>query len=322
MANFHYYPARVDSKRPLGVVNIEQFVEAIKNPNPHIRQVFKQIAESEAGAMAARASGDLFNEKAYRKIKDNLKQQNLFYFTPCVFTDGQGRGYSNIQYFNGIAVLDFDHIDNAEKLKNYVFFNYNCVICAFLSPSKKGVKFLIKIPKIVRVTGGQLAPLSPEIMEFKEYYYGLGAEFERFKGWDGTGQNCILPLFLSYDPDILYRGDAIEWTKKGKVLDAFKASTAPAVRVETDDEKKRRIYENIKKAFDLINDNGHPQVRAAGVSLGGYVSSGYLSQFEAEEFIFSCIRANAYLSKGVDGYCKTARTAVQTGLKSQLFLRD
>lgn len=105
------------------------------------------------------------------------------------------------------------------------------------------------------------------------------------------------------------------------MLNAFTVSTAPAVAIETTDEQKRRVLENIKKAFDAINDNGHPQVRAAGVSLGGYVASGYLDKFEAVSFVEGLIKSNNYLSKGVEGYCKTARTAIETGLKSQLFLK-
>lgn len=292
---FQFYPAYVNSKKPIGTVTLEEFIKAIKSPSDKIKEVFAQIAEAE------KVRDD--------KRKAELKQENLFYFTPCVYTDGLGRSYSNIGFFTGIAVLDFDHIENAKNFKEFVFFNYNCVICAFLSPSKKGVKFLVKIPVVKTVE------------EFKEYYFGLGVEFEKFNGWDGSNQNAILPLFLSYDPELLYRDDAVEWTKKGKMLNAFAISTAPAVTIETTDEQKRRVCENIKKAFDAINDNGHPQVRAAGVSLGGYVASGYLDKFEAISLIESLIKSNNYLSKGVEGYCKTARTAIETGLQSQLFLK-
>ena len=292
---FQFYPAQIKSKRPIGTVTLDDFIKAVKEPNDKIKEIFRLIAQAEAVRDDA--------------AKAKLKQENLFYFTPCVYTDGLGRSYSNIGHFNGLAVLDFDHIEDAETFKNYVFYNYNCVICGLLSPSKKGVKFLVKIPVVKSVD------------EFKEYFFGLGVEFEKFKGWDGSGQNPILPLFLSYDPELLYRSDAVEWIKKGKMLNAFKEAVAPAIKIDTTDEDKRRVCENIKKAFDCIIDNGHPQVRAAGVSLGGYVASGYLDKYEAETFIYSLIASNNYLSKGIDGYKKTARTAIETGLKSQLFLR-
>jgi hypothetical protein len=292
---FHFYPATVNSKRPAGTIDLKGFVNANKNPSDKIKEVFRQIAAAEA----------IRDDAA----KAKLKQENLFYFTPCVYTDGLGRGYANIKLFNGVAVLDFDHIENAESFKHFIFENYLSVICSYLSPSKKGVKVLVKIPVVNSVD------------EFKEYYFGLGTEFEKFNGFDGTGQNCVLPLFLSYDPDLLYRENAVEWNKKGKMLNAFKASDLPAVQIVTDDAQKARVFENIKKAIDAINDNGHPQVRAAGVSLGGYVASGYLDSLEAVSFIASLIASNSYLSKGVDGYIKTAKTAIDAGSKSQLLLK-
>ena len=191
MVYFQYYPAYVNSTRPQGVISLTDFVESIKNPSEKIKRVFRLVAIAEN-------YGNL-------KRKATIKQNNLFYFTPAVLVDGR-RKYDRIYQFNGIAVLDFDHIENAPDFKDYIFKNNSFIICAFLSPSKKGVKFLVKIP-VVNTTD-----------EFKEYFYGLGQLFEQYRGWDGTPQNCVLPLFLSYDQEILYREDATTWDKKGKTL--------------------------------------------------------------------------------------------------------
>lgn len=291
---FHYYTSHVDSYKPIGIISLEDFVDTIRNPHPDVLEAFELIAQ-------AAAAGDM-------ETKDRLKQERLYYFTPCVYTDGRGRRYTNIIQFNGLAILDFDKIDNAPEFKKFVFDNFKFVICAYLSPSRRGVKFFVNIP-VVSTTD-----------EFKEYFYGLGSIFEMYKGWDGTAQNCVLPLFLSHDSEILYRDDAALWTNKGKVLNAFVESSAPVVRVETDDEKKARIYSNTRKAFAGIADNGHPQVRAAGVALGGYVASGYITVIEAQALIEECIRTTPYLQKGIPGYLTTARTAIETGQKSQLIL--
>ncbi len=294
MIYFQYYPAYVNSTKPDGVISLEDFVNCIKNPSDHIKSIFAQIAEAET-------AGNML-------LKSELKQNNLYYFTPAVLVDGR-RKYDRIYEFNGIAVMDFDHIDNAPEFKEHVFKYFPFIVCAFLSPSKKGVKFLVKIP-VVNTTD-----------EFKEYFYGLGQLFEQYRGWDGTPQNCVLPLFLSYDQDILYRENAETWNKKGKTLNSFKEALGPAVKIDTNDQEKKIILENCQKAFDKIIDNGHPQVIAAGVSLGGYVASGYLDQQEAESFILGLVQTNSYLSKGIEGYCKTAKTAIQTGMKSQIILR-
>lgn len=291
---FPYYPAHVNSKKPLGTVTLEEFINANKNPNEHIKNIFNQIA-------AAEIAGNT-------KLKAELKQNNLFYFTPCVRTDNEGRGYVNVTGFNGIAVLDFDHIDNAEDFKQFVFDTYKFVICAFLSPSKKGVKFLVKIPKVNTVD------------EFKEYYFGLALEFEQYNGFDGTGQNCVLPLFLSYDPQLLQRSYADTWTKRGKKINAFLPSDYAPVVIESTGDDKEHVKRIIMSAIDKIVDNGHPQLRAAAVTLGGYIATGYIDKNEGVNFINQLIQNNSYLKKGISGYQKTAATAIDKGMLSQLFL--
>lgn len=293
---FQYYPARVDTKKPIGFVYFEEFINSIKSPSDKTKQVFSSIAKAEK-------DGDM-------KLKAKLKQENLFYFTPCVWSNWKSRKYEDIESFTGLAVLDFDHIDNAEQFKQYIFNTYTFVACAFLSASKRGVKFLIKIPVVSSVN------------EYKSYFYGLGFLFDKFKGWDGSPQNAVLPLFLSYDPDLLYRENPDTFQERGKKLNAFQVeSQTPVEEVEVRDGDSRLVYFNIKKAFDSIVDSGHPQVIAACVSLGGYVASGYVSQQEAEDWAFGFIQSNNYLQKGVKGYQKTARTAIQTGMRSQLKLK-
>jgi hypothetical protein len=295
MVKFQFYPAYVNSKKPIGEVTLFEFLKANQDPDDKIKTVFAQIAQAEA-------NGDA-EQKAY------LKQSFLYYFTPCVWTDGQGRGYANILSFTGLLVLDFDHIEHASEFKYYLFSAYDCIVAGWLSPSKKGCKFLVKIPVV------------SDVDEFKSYFYGIGVEMEKYKGFDGTGQNAILPLFLSYDPDLLYRDNASVWTKRGKMLNAFVASTVALVPVEVGQGDKARVQNIIIRLFDAIVDNGHPQVRSAGVTLGGYVASGYIDQHEAENFIFTLIQNNSYLRKGIKGYQNTAKTAILTGMLSQLTLK-
>lgn len=289
-----YYPARVNSKRPIGETDLAYFMEATKNPSEAIKDTFKAIA-------AAELADDM-------KRKAELKQENLYYLTPCVYTDGKGRSYTNILKWNGIAVLDFDHIENAEQFKIFMFNKYKAIFCAYLSPSKKGVKFLVSIP------------LCTSTDEFKTYYYGLGCQMDRYKGWDGTGQNCILPLFLSWDENLLYRQDPEVWTKKGQKADFYAAKTSGTINIDTKDADKKRILENCQKAFLAITTNGHPQMRAACISLGGYVAAGYLDESEAIQFVNNLIESNGYLSKGVSGYKKTAKAAIGKGQEKAIIL--
>lgn len=298
MVEFQYYPARVDTKKPVGFLSLSEFAESIKNPSKEIKDVFAKIAQAEI-------------DEDW-ELKAKLKQENLYYFTPCVFSNWKSRAYKDIDFFTGLAVLDFDHIDHAEAFRDYIFNAYTCVAVAFVSSSKRGVKFLVKIPVVNTV------------LEFKAYFYGLGCEFDKFKGFDGTPQNAVLPLFLSYDEGLLYREDPTTWTTRGSKLNAFKVGEGVALPKDfkPTSEDATRVHGNIKKAFEAIVSNGHPQVIAACVSLGGYVASGYLPQHEAEALAFGLIKANGYLQKGVNGYQKTARTAIQEGMKSNLLLKE
>jgi len=293
---FQYYPARVESKKPLGTVTLFEMLKANKEPNYNIKEVFRRIAEAEK-------NGDL-------KEKAKLKQENLYYFTPCVYSNGLGRKYTDIVFFTGLMVLDFDHIENATEFKYFLFNKYECIIAAIISPSKKGVKFLVRIPDEIYTTD-----------EFKAYFYGMACELQNYKGFDGTGQNCILPLFLSYDPDLLFRENPTIWTKKGKKIDEFKVSEVAAVKIDATDHDKATVQKIIMSAVNKIVSEGHPQIRAAAVTLGGYVATGYIDQIEAENFINSLIANNSYLRKGVAGYQKTAKSAIQLGMQSQLFLK-
>jgi hypothetical protein len=292
---FQYYPANIESTKPLGFVFLNDFIGSIKDPSKKIKDVFKSIA-------AAELSGD-------KKLKAQLKQNNLFYFTPCIISNGKTRGYKDVTNWTGLAVLDFDHIDNADEFRDYMFKTYKFIVTCFLSASKKGIKVLIKIP-VVKSTD-----------EFKSFFYGLGVLFDKYKGFDGTAQNCVLPLFLSYDKDILFRDNATVFKGKGIKVDAFKENInvdLSNVVINSDDSK--RVYSNIEKAFNNIVSDGHPQVIGACISLGGYVAAGYVDEAEAVKWVSNFITNNNYLKKGISGYIKTAKTAIKKGAGSPLIL--
>lgn len=293
---FFYYPADVHIPTPLGRVNFAQFLKANKEPKDEIISLFKQIEE-------ATKKGDLL-------LKGKLKEK-LYYFTPCVETDGIGRCYSNIRGFTGLMVLDFDKLPDAPAFKQFLFDNLKCVVAAYLSPSKKGCKFIVRIPKCQTID------------EFKSYFYGLGYYMEKYEGFDPSTQNCILPLYLSYDPELLYREDAEVWDIKGEKLDEFKVFEGEIEVLEDvseDDRKKVRTI--IKKSMDKIVDSAHYIVRSTSLSGGGYVASGYYTQEEMEQLIFDMIDKNPYCKKNLRGYKQTAKEMIVRGMKSPLYLKD
>lgn len=294
--SFFYYPADVHIPTPLGRVTFAQFLKANKEPKDEIISLFSQIEE-------ATKKGDL-------NLKGKLKSK-LFYFTPCVETDGIGRCYSNIRGFTGLMVLDFDKLDNAPAFKQFLFDNLKCVVAAYLSPSKKGCKFIVRIPKCQTID------------EFKSYFYGLGFYMEKYEGFDPSTQNCILPLYLSYDPELLYREDAEVWDIKGEKIDEFKVFEGEIeVLEEVSEEERKRVKKIIKGSMDKIVDTAHYIVRSTALCGGGYVASGYYSQEEMEDMIINMIEKNEYCKKNLSGYKKTAKEMIVKGMKSPLYLKD
>lgn len=293
---FPYYPSNVKIVKPLGLVSLKDFIRANKNPNKKTRELFEQIQK-------ASLDGDM-------KLKAKLKE-SLYYFNPCVNTDGLGRSYSNITSFTGLAVIEFDKISFAKELKESVFNNLPSCVCAYISPSGYGVKFIIRIP------------IAKSIEEFKSYIYGLGYYFEHISGWDGSCQNPILPLYLSWDEDLLYREDAEIWDVKGLKLNSFKAFEGDIEVLENVTEKeKNTVIKIFSRGIDNIVDNGHPQVLSFSVMLWGYVGANYLSEDEAEILIEEKIEENEYLSKGTQGYITSAKKMKSIGMSSPLYLRN
>lgn len=288
---FQYYKNDVHDIAPKGIISLRRFLEIIKEPKKETRDLLLKIQQ-------ATIDGNLV-------LKSKLKE-GLYGFTPPVFVSN-GRKYEYVQNYTGLAILDFDKIDNATEFKEFIFNEYKHIIAAWFSPSMKGIKALVKIP-IVKTKA-----------EFKTYSYGLSAEFEVYKGFDIVVNNAVLLTFIGWDKDILIRDNPETWTQKGEKINDFELKPIKAIYNPTITSKQSEWVINwYSNTINSINDNGHPQVRDNSITLGGYVGSGYLSMFDAINLSESLISSNGYLRKGVSGYQKTARQSIQLGMTKPL----
>lgn len=289
---FQYYPSTINSTKPLGYVSLEYWINSMKYPKKKYKEIFDKIHLA-----------SLSNNKAE---KDELKR-NLFYFTPCVIVENR-RCYANITKFTGLLTIDFDGLEQnyAEEFKIALFNEYKFIICAWLSASKKGVRAIIKIP------------VAKNIDEFKLYFNAIEQEFGIYNGFDIAPKNAVLPMFMSYDPEILFRFDFLTWTKK------YIPIVKPPVKQYFLNKDSTIVEKITHSAINKITSNGHPQLRAISYALGGYVASGYLSQYEAENLIYKCIESNSYLSRSNSGlkmaevYKATAKTMIVKGQEKSL----
>lgn len=294
---FPYFKGTIHNIYPEGEISLKRFISSQQNPKDKLKEVFNQISECEK-------VGD-------DKKKAELKQRNLFYFTPCVKLEY--RSYEGIRGFTGLLALDFDHIDRAEDFRDFLFERFDFIVCAYVSPSKAGVKALVKIPVVESVE------------QFKSYFYGLAYFMERFKGFDSTAQNPTLPLFVSWDEDIKWRNNATTWRGRGEQINKFEVYEGVIEEVEnvTSDEKNR-IYSIAKGHLEKANYDacGHPKVLAMGTVIGGYVASGYLTLEEGDFIMSSLIEKIDYYQKNVEGYKRTAFNMIRRGMSSPLYLSD
>lgn len=293
--SFQFFPARIYDAAVLGTLTLRQFLDVHKTPKLSTVEVIEQIK-------IAAKNNDL-------KLKDSLKQNNLYSFVPSVILNGEGRRLIDIIGYNPIMLVEFDKIDNSLELKERLFNNLKSVIAAWISPSGKGLKLLIRIPK----------PTSVE--DYKAYFCGLAFYLSQYEGFDGVNYNIVLPLFLSYDRDILIREDAEEWTQRGGKINAFQVYEGDfEVPEDIEDEIKEKITDKITYLVGQIDDNAHPRIRNIATIFGGFCSFYGFNIDEADDLICTLIDDNAYMQKNPRGYCKTAKEFLRKGFLSPIEL--
>lgn len=295
--SFQYFGARIYEATPIGNLTLRQFFDVHREPKESTVNVIEQIK-------IAAKNNDL-------KLKDNLKQNNLYSFVPSVILDGAGRAYSNIVDYNPIVLCEFDKIDHAKELKERLFNNLKSVIASWISPSGRGLKVMVRIPK----------PTSIE--NYKEYYCGLAYYMSKYDGFDGVNFNISLPLFLSYDRDILVREDAEEWTQRGGKLNSFKPyeGTFEAPE-EISEEDNKKVIDKITFLIGRIHDNAHTQLLSIATLLGGWCGASCISLDDAEDLICGLIEKNEYMRKNIKGYSKTAKEMIRRGVLSPIHMED
>lgn len=296
---FQYYPSKVWIQEPLGIVDLYSFLNSIKSPKEHIKQTFLEIQK-------ATQEGDL-------KKKDYLKQNKLFYVTPSVITNGFGRKLEDIVDYNPIMIVEFDKISFAEELKHYLFNRMKCIIAAYKSPSGKGVKFVVRIPK----------PKSVEA--YKEYFCGMAFYLSKIEGFDIVNFNIILPHFITWDENILIRNweDTSEWNIRGRKINSFKEFKGEFEPLEdVTEEDRQEIINVIDNTFIKIEreQTAHRILLGLALWCGGLSGAGYMKIEELEDYLHYKIDESHYCQKGKRGYKTTITDMLHKGFNSPLKL--
>ena len=291
---FQWYEADIKKIAPKGDITLRQFINAVIAPKDSLKETFNKIEQ-------ASLAGN-------KELKAELKK-GLFAVTPCVQIKGI-RNYEGIKNFNNILIIEYDGIEFADEMRDYLFEKFESCIFAFISPSKSGCKFIFRIKPV------------NSILEFKELFWGLAYELDKFINLDWSGANCVLPLFISWDENAKIRENATEWTQRGYKEGSFIPYEG---EFETPDdineEDKQEVIDKLIYLFNRIEDNGHPQCVKYSALLGGFVASSYISFDEAYELLMELIENNVYLSKDTNNYKTTAKTMLSRGMLSPILLK-
>ena len=145
------------------------------------------------------ASKDKINQlRKLSEIEYNKQKSTL----PGVCFNGtfSYRSIAGLIQHSGLIVLDFDKFKTIQETID--FKNSICddqyIYSAWISPSGKGIKALVKIPAIAE--------------NHKEYFKSL-KEYYSHENWDDSGSDVSRFCFESYDPEIYINDKSIIWDK-------------------------------------------------------------------------------------------------------------
>lgn len=107
------------------------------------------------------------------------------------------RNDASIVEHSGLMILDFDKLDNPNQEKKTLA-NNEYFYAIWVSPSKQGLKALVKIP--------------PEPNNHKGYFTAFEKELNH-PNFDPSGKDLSRACFESYDPDIYINPDSLTWMR-------------------------------------------------------------------------------------------------------------
>src|ERR1035437_451252 len=195
-------------------------------------------------------------------IEDLKKRKEYKTTLPNICFSGKftTRTDKDITEHSGLAIFDIDHIGTpieVEKYKEKIkILNY--VYACFVSPSRDGLKILVRIPA--------------DEKRHRGHYKSLMTIFPQN---DPTSINPSRVCFGSSDANIYINKEAIEYTEYLEVFDAKINNTVEFKAVHTDYSKAQVVIKMIREA---ISGHKHSTLLKASKLTGGYIGGGIIDE--------------------------------------------
>lgn len=229
---------------------------------------------------------------------DKATKANLKKYLPSICFSGkfEKRFDDKCLIHSGLAILDFDHVENLQEFKAEVCKD-KYTFAAFISPSGDGLKVLVKIPA--------------DIQNHSAHYLGL---IDKYPKLDTTSQNISRVCFISYDPEIYINPESEIHTKKGSVKKTITNVVTPVFAQNTDYAKLNILAQMIKDSND---GNKHHELIKASRLAGGFIAGGMVEEHNAIQVLeFEINKKNISDFKGA---CKTIQDGIEYGKKEPLY---
>lgn len=133
------------------------------------------------------------------------------------------RSASGLIQHSGFITLDFDKLNSIEEaieLRDSIRSD-EYVYAAWISPSGKGIKVLVKIPAVPA--------------NHRAYFEALEKHFDH-SSWDKSGSDVSRFCFESYDPDMYVNPDSSVWIEMEEPNIENVGTTEPIVRMTSDNQ--------------------------------------------------------------------------------------
>lgn len=228
--------------------------------------VFKNVKDPENGRIVdlskvidqIRTGGKLRSELEELRTSENYKSDKMKLPVICFNGEFTRRNIKGLNSHNGFMILDIDGLEDPFKRKEELSEHPN-IYAVFISPSYKGVKALLRIPKLKNDS------------EFKEVFR---AAQDEFKDIDGSGKDISRCCFFSYDPDIYVNEIATEF-KGRKKIETYSSG----------DYSGQNFY--LKRVTDIVSNSvegeRHNDLLKASRLAGGYIATQKLDEGEAKQ---------------------------------------
>lgn len=229
------------------------FKNILETSNPYyisIEKIIERIKEGNSRKLINKIRGEWTKEG-----RNEFKKQ-----LPSICFSGifSKRGNNYCKEHSGVVCLDFDHLEDVQKFKEYMMEDAY-TMAAFISPSGDGVKVLVKIPANIDTHAASCRALAD---------YHKGHKLDDFK-------DIARVCYESYDKHIYYNPESSIFTE----LIHEEIRQVKTTDVEKDTEK---IFQNIKtwieKSENYIDGNKHTFL----VKIAGALNRFGVNQIDSE----------------------------------------